>query len=154
MMYSDPAYSSAGNATIDITPEGKPRTTISAAKHPELWAKVIAGDYGSVLPFEVPLLSGPALASALRFMANDRIERGYCGARVSLYGYFAQLNHAAANRALDAEETADLATLVAAAEWEQAVLDAASAAVANTTQPAEVVFPDAPAALAALAAAS
>lgn len=94
------------------------------------------------------------LASAMAMAVDHQIETGYAGKRVSLYGYFAQLNAYASLRPLTTDEAADRTTLLAAAVWEQDVIDAGAAAVAAGTLPSAVVWPPAPPALAPLAAAS
>lgn len=63
-----------------------------------------------------------------RGVCNSKIDHAYSHdgfvRRQSLYGYFAYLNNLSSIGKISADQKADLATLVAAAEWEESMVSA------------------------------
>lgn len=97
----------------------------------EIFASAVAGKFGKIAPF-IATVPSPELLQAIA--RDERVRRvtiayGDPEKRMSLYGYLAQLN--AIDRPLTDIEAADRATLIAAAEWEQAMIDAIPALVAK-----------------------
>ena len=104
-----------------------------------------------------------ALANVASLIRVRRVTAAYGGPekRLSLYGYMAQLNALKGAGTASADQAADLQTLLEAAAWEQAMLDAVPVLVAagdaaafdlDTSWPA--IAPPLGAALTALALAS
>jgi hypothetical protein len=149
--YSNAVFMNAGGTAIDAIRSDGARVTLASTD------PATAADFAAVkaatpapAPYAPPAPpTGAALAQLAAMLANQTIEIGYVGKRVSLYGYLGQLNAYAAAGTITADQKTDLATLIAAAEWEQLVLNAAAAATSPT-----VAWPAPPAALAALAALS
>ena len=82
-----------------------------------------------------PALTSKVLASIAEEQRTARVHIAYCGQekRMSLYGYLGQLNAYATQRKLTDDEALDQETLIAAAEWEQKMLDAVPQLVASAS---------------------
>ena len=90
------------------------------------------GEFGAVAEYVTPQ---PPPKPPIQLVANvarlRRVEAAYGGSekRTSLYGYLGQVNALVAAGSATKEQSADLAVLLSAAAWEQAMLDFAASLV-------------------------
>ncbi len=89
--------------------------------------------WGEIAQYAPPVLAPKLLATMAKEQRILRVHIAYGDPekRMSLYGYLGQLNAYAAQRELTPAETLDRETLIAAAEWEQSMLDAMGAIIAR-----------------------
>jgi len=85
----------------------------------ELWHDILAGKFGQIAPFAVPDIDYASLISA---KGRSMLEAPYGDRRGSVNNYFAQLSSTSPD-AMTNEDQRDLDALLAAARWEQTILD-------------------------------
>jgi len=160
MSYHDIAFANSTGTMIDATRDADGERLTLTESDPLLGADFAAIVEGytkgeiAVAAYVAPAVPPEVATARMQAAAQFAIDAGYAGRRVSLASYYTLLERLDRKGRASADQETDLATLDAAAEWEQAVLDAAAAGLAAGKTPGDIAWPAAPEALAALAAQS
>lgn len=99
----------------------------------DLFEQAIEGKFGKIASYVAKVVDLDVISASAQEQRILRVHIAYKGPekRTSLYGYLGQLNAYAARRELTDNENRDRETLVAVAEWEQAMIDAIGGIVAR-----------------------